>query len=366
MEQLQARLGGERERERAVGRLGRRRRALAAALLRLGQSLELHHHLLARKVLLVALLEVEGAVVERLGVVLLVDLLPLLGALGAQRAPLLVLLLQPLDQRVDRRRGALAHQLDDLRALRAVEPADGLAVHRRQRARQLVPPLLRLGEGVDLLLDGLEHLQRRHVRLDRRIHLEPLVLGTEDRLLVLVLAHRLEVEVLGPRGDRHPRVVEHERLERAAARSGGHRVRIGQDAVRRAVPLHRREVEVAEVAALGDGRARRLRRRRVARLAGRVAEQPAEGGEELDLGALEEVVDEREQLGAVEDLLRVEVEALEQLEVQRLRHAVAALGKKLRLRRAARLALGALALLLAVVLALLPEALLVVVLLLPR
>ena len=41
-----------------------------AVLARLDESLELHHHLLARKVLLVALLEVEGAVVERLREVL--------------------------------------------------------------------------------------------------------------------------------------------------------------------------------------------------------------------------------------------------------------------------------------------------------
>ena len=100
--------------------------AALTVLLLLGELLDLLHHLLARKVLLVALLEVEGAVVERLGVVLLVDLLPRLGALRAQLAPLLVLLLQPLEQRADRRGGALLQQLDDLVALRAVEAADRL------------------------------------------------------------------------------------------------------------------------------------------------------------------------------------------------------------------------------------------------
>jgi len=42
-----------------------------------------------------------------------------------------------------------------------------------------------------------------------------------------------------------------------------------------------------------------------------IAEQTAEGGEEADLGALEEVEDEGEELGALENLLRVQVEAPE-------------------------------------------------------
>ena len=69
----------------------------------------------------------------------------------------------------------------------------------------------------------------------------------------------------------------------------------------------------------------------VATVAG-VAKEAAEAAK-LDLRAFEDVVDEREELRAVDDLLRVEVEALEQLEVERLGHAIAALGEELGLGR---------------------------------
>ena len=79
------------------------------------------------------------------------------------------------------------------------------------------------------------------------------------------------------------------------------------------------------------------------------------------LRALEEVVHEGEQLGAVDDLQRVQVEALEQLEVHRLRHADAALGEEqLSVRRGR----GDAAVLLAVLLLAVGPATLIVVLLL--
>eukprot|EP00965_Chrysotila_dentata_P117624 3886389-Pleurochrysis_carterae.AAC.1 len=281
------------------------RAAVGAAVGALAQPLELEHHLLPREVLLVALLEVEGSVVERLCPVLLVHLLPALGQLLAQAAPLLVLLLQPLQHEVDRGGGALVEQLDHLQPLRAVEPADALAVHSAQRRRQLEPALLGLAQRVHLLLDGREQLHGGGVGLDGRVELEALVLRAEDGLLVLVLSHRLEVEVFGPSRDRDPVVVEDELFERPAARADGRGVVVREDAVRGAVLLHRVEIEVAEGGSLGDGRARGLRRGRVGRArlgAARVAEEAAEGGEQVDLRALEEVTHERHQLGALEDL----------------------------------------------------------------
>mmetsp|Transcript_8500 Transcript_8500/g.19904 ORF Transcript_8500/g.19904 Transcript_8500/m.19904 type:complete len:210 (+) Transcript_8500:1306-1935(+) len=119
----QRRLELERQRQAAHGRLARRRVAVVGGgggaggairdavvvlvLSTLGEPLDLDHHLLAREILLVALLEVERAVVKRLGPILLVHLLPSLGELLPQRAPLLVLLLQTLDDQADSGRGAL-------------------------------------------------------------------------------------------------------------------------------------------------------------------------------------------------------------------------------------------------------------------
>eukprot|EP00962_Isochrysis_galbana_P001279 scaffold323_cov94-Isochrysis_galbana.AAC.4 len=130
-------LEGQVQRPVGRGRLGRprRRRPLGLVavglLLALGQRLELQHHLLAREVLLVALLEVEGAVVERLCPVLLVHLLPALAQAGALRPPFGIFLLQPAGHLRDGRRRALEQQLNHLGALRAVQPAERLAVHGR-------------------------------------------------------------------------------------------------------------------------------------------------------------------------------------------------------------------------------------------
>ena len=127
---------------------------------------------------------------------------------------------------------------------------------------------------------------------------------------------------------------------------------------------------------LGGG-ARGRQRWRVARVAARRAGEAAkvEVEEVVQIEKLEEVVQiewleevvvhEGEQLGAVDDLLRVQAEALEQLEVHRLRHAAAALGEELSLRRARGDAAVLLAvLLLAVGLATLPPAVLLLRLLL--
>jgi hypothetical protein len=69
------------------------------------------------------------------------------------------------------------------------------------------------------------------------------------------------------------------------------------------VLLHRRKVQVAERAPLGKGRFGLRGRRGVGSLAALVAQQPAEGGKEANLGTLEQVVHQCEELGPFQNLL---------------------------------------------------------------
>jgi hypothetical protein len=106
--------------EVALGLRGGGLEALRVALLDLGEED------LWREVLLLALLERERLVVERLVIVLLVHLAPDLVPLAARAAPLLVLLLEALEDDRHRDDRVRVEAVDDIRSLVSVDPLDAL------------------------------------------------------------------------------------------------------------------------------------------------------------------------------------------------------------------------------------------------
>ena len=218
--------------------------------------------------LLVVLLEGHTAVVERAQVVALDLLAPLLLEILLGLAPLVVLGLEALEDERDSDARVALETLDEVLALVAVDALDGLDVHGLRVAAERVVQA-ELGQLVgahlrQLAHELLEHAYRAQIGLEHHVELEAFVLDAEDELLVLVLLRVDERRVLGPRGKRHVRGVEHlpAQLRLAAA----HRLRVRADvAIGRAVllarqvvdlerdALARRQVDVVAAALVGAG-----------------------------------------------------------------------------------------------------------------
>ena len=200
-------VGGDPGREvHAAGEAEQHRHLLVPLLVR--DLLELGEEELGREALLLVLLEVERSMVERLLVVLLEDLLPVCHHLDLGLGPLGGLLLQAGQDGRQSHARVLPQQSQHLRRAITIHPMHRPIVEGAQRAFGQLP----VGLGVlrqlgDLLHEGLHGLDGRVVLVHDHIKLEMIVLGHEQKVLVLVLAVVLEVVVLRARRDGHPVVV---------------------------------------------------------------------------------------------------------------------------------------------------------------
>mmetsp|Transcript_2708 Transcript_2708/g.9004 ORF Transcript_2708/g.9004 Transcript_2708/m.9004 type:complete len:392 (+) Transcript_2708:1428-2603(+) len=210
--------------------------------------LDFLRHTLDRKSLLVHLFVVERLVIERLGVVLGVHIRPDRKHFILQFLPLVLLLKKTLQDDWNRHVSSSLHQVKHVGASIAVNTKNGAFADLTQISFGHVRVFTIIFRyRLELFFVRLQLGDACLCRFEHHINLEPIILATEKRFLVLVLAHRIERVIFRSRGYGDPVVVQNILAQLRARRARRHGKVLWQQAVRRTATLACGQIE------LGDG-----------------------------------------------------------------------------------------------------------------